>query len=76
MAGIVALGAASAAVVVPASATASTAPRLGSRTLKTGSRGVDVIALQRDLTQSGFAIRVTGVYDAATAHTVARFARC
>ncbi len=63
--------------MIPATATASAAatPRLGSRTLKEGMRGTDVLTLQRDLTQSGFAVRATGVYDAATDRTVSAFQR-
>ena len=72
MAGALAL---SATAVVPATATAASAPKLGSRTLKPGMRGTDVLTLQRELTQSGFKLRTTGVYDTATAHTVAAFER-
>jgi peptidoglycan hydrolase-like protein with peptidoglycan-binding domain len=72
MAGALAL---SAAAVVPATASAAGSPKLGSRTLARGMRGGDVLALQRDLTQSGFKVRATGVYGPATADTVAAFER-
>jgi peptidoglycan hydrolase-like protein with peptidoglycan-binding domain len=61
------------AIVLPA--TASAAQRSGGRVLRQGMRGKKVRALQRELTQSGFILRRTGVYDAATVRTVRNFER-
>lgn len=61
------------AIVLPASASA--AQRSGVRVLRQGMRGKAVRALQRELTQAGFVVRRTGVYDAATVRTVRSFER-
>ncbi|MGH2910553.1 MAG: peptidoglycan-binding domain-containing protein [Solirubrobacteraceae bacterium] len=62
------------AIVLPASALAA-AQRSGGRSLRQGMRGSAVRALQRELTEAGFVVRRTGVFDAATARTVRSFER-
>jgi peptidoglycan hydrolase-like protein with peptidoglycan-binding domain len=59
------------AIVLPA--TASATQRSGARVLRQGMRGEAVRALQRELTQAGFVVRRTGVYDPATARAVRSF---
>jgi peptidoglycan hydrolase-like protein with peptidoglycan-binding domain len=66
-AALVALGLATAA---PASAHS-----LGSRTLRQGATGADVIALQSGLTHAGFITRASGRFTAETRSDVARFQR-
>jgi peptidoglycan hydrolase-like protein with peptidoglycan-binding domain len=69
VAGLLALGA---AVIAPATASAE---RLGGRTLRPGSEGSDVRALQHALSQTGFGVRATGRFDAATTRQVRNFER-
>jgi peptidoglycan hydrolase-like protein with peptidoglycan-binding domain len=60
------------AIVLPATAAAQ---RSGARVLRQGMRGSGVRALQRELTEAGFVVRRTGVFDAATVRTVRNFER-
>jgi peptidoglycan hydrolase-like protein with peptidoglycan-binding domain len=60
------------AIVLPATAAAQ---RSGSRVLRQGMRGSGVRALQRELTEAGFIVRRTGVFDSATVRTVRSFER-
>ena len=60
------------AIVLPATAAAQ---RSGSRVLRQGMRGSAVRALQRELTEAGFVVRRTGVFDSATLRTVRSFER-
>jgi peptidoglycan hydrolase-like protein with peptidoglycan-binding domain len=60
------------AIMLPATASAQ---RSGARVLREGMRGSAVRALQRELTQAGFVVRRTGVFDAATIRTVRSFER-
>jgi peptidoglycan hydrolase-like protein with peptidoglycan-binding domain len=60
------------AIVLPATAAAQ---RSGSRALRQGMRGPAVRALQRELTEAGFVVRRTGIFDAATIRTVRNFER-
>ncbi|HLI61107.1 MAG TPA: peptidoglycan-binding domain-containing protein [Solirubrobacteraceae bacterium] len=61
------------AIVLPA--TASAAQRSAGRALRQGMRGEAVRALQSELTQAGFIVRRTGVYDSATVRAVRSFER-
>jgi peptidoglycan hydrolase-like protein with peptidoglycan-binding domain len=60
------------AIILPATAFAQ---RSGGRVLRQGMRGPSVRALQRELTEAGFVVRRTGIFDAATARTVRSFER-
>ena len=60
------------AIVLPATASAH---RSGARVLRQGMRGSAVRALQRELTEAGFVVRRTGIFDAATTRTVRSFER-
>jgi peptidoglycan hydrolase-like protein with peptidoglycan-binding domain len=63
---------ASGVVAVPAAASSQ---QLGDRVLKQGMSGNDVRALQRDLTQAGFATPAVGVFGALTTRNVRAFER-
>lgn len=60
------------AIVMPAAAFAQ---RSSARVLRQGMRGSAVRALQRELTEAGFVVRRSGVFDAATLQTVRSFER-
>jgi peptidoglycan hydrolase-like protein with peptidoglycan-binding domain len=60
------------AIILPATAAAQ---RSGARVLRQGMRGTAVRALQRELTEAGFVVRRSGVFDAATIRTVRSFER-
>jgi peptidoglycan hydrolase-like protein with peptidoglycan-binding domain len=60
------------AIVLPATAAAQ---RSGTRVLRQGMRGSATRALQRELTEAGFVVRRTGIFDAATIRTVRSFER-
>jgi peptidoglycan hydrolase-like protein with peptidoglycan-binding domain len=60
------------AIVMPATAAAQ---RSGARVLRQGMRGSAVRALQRELTEAGFVVRRTGIFDAATSRSVRSFER-
>ena len=60
------------AIVLPATAAAQ---RSGGRVLRQGMRGSAVRSLQRELTEAGFVVRRTGVFDGATARMVRSFER-
>jgi len=68
LAGTAAIAAAGLVAAVPASAHS-----LGSRTLRQGSGGSDVYALQADLSQAGFVTTATGRFTSATATEIKRF---
>ncbi len=53
----------------------ASAHSLGSRVLRSGAKGSDVLALQSGLTKAGFTTRATGVYSGATATDIRRFQR-
>ena len=53
----------------------ASAQSLGSRVLRSGAKGSDVLALQSGLTKAGFTTRATGVYSGATATDIRRFQR-
>ena len=60
--------------LMPAVASAASSSRaLGSRTLRPGTSGADVSALQRDLTRAGFSTPVTGTFSSSTAQAVESF---
>lgn len=60
------------AIVLPATAAAQ---RSGTRVLRQGMRGSAIRALQRELTEAGFVVRRTGIFDTATIRTVRSFER-
>ncbi len=64
-----------AGAALAASPALATAQPLGSRVLYLGMRGSDVRTLQRDLTLSGFATSVSGVFNPATRGHVIAFQR-
>jgi peptidoglycan hydrolase-like protein with peptidoglycan-binding domain len=70
LAGTAVLAAAGLVAAAPASAQS-----LGSRTLRQGSSGADVSALQADLSQAGFVTTASGRFTSATAADVKRFQR-
>jgi peptidoglycan hydrolase-like protein with peptidoglycan-binding domain len=61
--------------VAEAQTAASTAGQLGSRTLKVGATGGDVVALQELLVRTGFRTATDGQYGDGTRTAVARFQR-
>ncbi len=61
--------------LAPASASAASSRRLGERTLRVGSTGSDVKALQRLLTKVGFPVRADGSFGAGTRTALKRFQR-
>jgi peptidoglycan hydrolase-like protein with peptidoglycan-binding domain len=61
------------AVAVLVSAVPASAHTLGSRTLRQGASGADVLTLQADLSKAGFITRASGKYTAQTAADVKRF---
>ncbi len=63
------------AVVATSSPALAAAQPLGSRTLHIGMRGPDVRTLQQDLSASGFATTVTGIFNTATLRHVVAFQR-
>jgi peptidoglycan hydrolase-like protein with peptidoglycan-binding domain len=63
------------AAATPAAAATAAAKRVGSTTLRKGSRGARVKALQTLLTQAGFTTGTDGEYGAGTVKVVRRFQR-
>jgi peptidoglycan hydrolase-like protein with peptidoglycan-binding domain len=61
------------ATLIAASPAFATTVQLGNRILQPGMSGPDVAILQEDLTIAGFQTLSTGVYNAATASSVAQF---
>ena len=70
---VLCLAGAAIAVACLASAVPASAHTLGSRTLRQGASGTDVLQLQRGLTKAGFVARSSGKYTAQTASVVKRF---
>jgi murein DD-endopeptidase MepM/ murein hydrolase activator NlpD len=64
-----------AVVLLLAAASTAGAVALGSRTLRNGSRGSDVVALQRALVTIGYRIAADGIYGPRTTAAVLRYER-